>query len=101
MREVLLDLHQQFITERRYLKNVTEKTQAWYANAFKAFSGATDSRADIIGRITELRDRGVSATSVSTYLRCINAYLRWLHQEHGRDLIKIPKLKEEKRNRKS
>lgn len=31
------------------------------------------------------------------YLRCINAYFNWLHREHGKELIKIPRLKEEQK----
>ena len=30
----------EFMTERRYLKNVTPKTLAWYEQSFKAFDGA-------------------------------------------------------------
>jgi site-specific recombinase XerD len=87
----------QFITERRYLKNVSPKTIQWYEHSFKAFDGALASRSAVIARIAELRQRGVSAISVNTYLRCINAYFRWLHTEHGQELVKIPRLKEEQK----
>src|SRR5450631_1938595 len=79
-----------FITERRYLKNVTLKTLAWYQDAFKAFSGTLDDEAAIKHRIVELRTRGVSAISVNSWLRCINAYLSWKGEG-----IKLPRLKEE------
>lgn len=82
----------EFITERRYLKNVTSKTLAWYEQSFKTFDSALESEATIKQRIVELRNRGVSATSVNTWLRCINAYLRW----SGLNL-KIPRLKEEQK----
>jgi site-specific recombinase XerD len=79
----------EFITERRYLKNVTPKTLAWYGDAFKAFDGALDSEAAIKSRIVQLRTRGISPTSVNSWLRCINAFLNW-----NRAGFKIPKLKE-------
>jgi site-specific recombinase XerD len=82
----------EFITERRYLKNVTSKTLAWYEQSFKAFHGALESEAALKQRIVELRDRGVSATSVNTWLRCINAYLNW----NGAG-FKMPRLKEEQK----
>jgi site-specific recombinase XerD len=82
---------QQFITERKYLKNVTAKTLAWYTDAFKAFDGALEEAA-IKQRIIHLRSRGVSATSVNSWLRCINAYLRWQGTA-----IKIPRLQEEQK----
>jgi hypothetical protein len=35
-----------FIQERKYLKNVTPKTLAWYGDAFKAFQGALDAETE-------------------------------------------------------
>jgi integrase/recombinase XerD len=81
-----------FITERRYLKNVSPKTLLWYGDAFKAFGGALESEAAIKRRIVELRTRGISAISVNTWLRCINAFLNWSHAG-----FKLPKLKEEQK----
>jgi site-specific recombinase XerD len=84
----------QFIKERLYLKGVSPKTIAWYRDSFKAFENALD-RSAIIERIAELRNRGVKAVSINTWLRCVNAYFRWLHIEHGKELVRIPRLKEE------
>lgn len=86
-----------FIRERRYLKGVSEKTIMWYKDSFKAFEGSIDSKATIVNRISELKERGVKPISINTYLRCINAYFRWLHVEHGKPLVKIPKLREEQK----
>lgn len=87
---------EQFIQERTYFKNVTPKTVEWYRSSFHAFDGAMDSRANIGERIGKLRNAGVSATSVNTYLRAVNAFLRWSHTEgHAAELIRIPKLKED------
>jgi len=91
------DHTQQFITERKYLKNASRKTLSWYELSFRAFDGALDFKQTVIAKITELRHRGVSAISVNTYLRCIKAYFRWLHTEHGQELVKIAKLKEDQK----
>lgn len=88
---------ERFKQERKYLKNVTPKTLAWYQHSFKAFEGALGGKAAVTARITELRERGVSPVSINTYLRCINTYFRWLQQEHGADPVKIPRLKEEQK----
>jgi len=85
-------LPSQFIEERKYLKNVTEKTLAWYRDSFKAFEGALDSEASIKRRIMELRQRGVKAVSVNTWLRAVKAY--WLWQEKP---WAIERLKEEQK----
>jgi len=45
----------------------------------------------------ELRQRSVSPITINSYLRCINAYFRWLHDEYGKNLVTIPKLKEEQK----
>jgi integrase/recombinase XerD len=80
------------IQERKYLKNVTSKTLAWYEQSFRAFEGALESAQTIKQRLINLREKGVSAVSINTYPRCVNAYLKWT----GSDL-KIPRLTEEKR----
>jgi integrase/recombinase XerC len=86
----------QFITERSYLKGVSQATIQWYHSSFKAFKDGMDSKQAIIERIGALRKTN-SAISINTYLRCLNAYFRWRHEEHGADLIKIPRLKEEQK----
>ncbi|MGA2716633.1 MAG: hypothetical protein ABSG41_29885, partial [Bryobacteraceae bacterium] len=49
------DTVSEFITERKYLKNVTPKTLTWYGDAFKAFDSALESETAIKRRIVELR----------------------------------------------
>jgi len=70
---------EQFIQSRKYLKAVTPKTIVWYKCSFTAFDGAIDSKESINRRIIELRERGVSPITINSYLRCVNAYHRWLH----------------------
>jgi integrase/recombinase XerD len=93
------ELIESFIRERRYLKNVTPKTVAWYRDSFRAFDGAMDTRAGVLERVAKLRDRGVSATSVNTYLRCITAFFRWACAEGHLpgDPIRVAKLKQEQK----
>jgi hypothetical protein len=65
---------------------------------FRAFAGALDSKQAIVGRIAEIRQRGAFHITINnSYLRYINAYFMWLHKEHGEDLIRIPRLREEQR----
>jgi len=88
---------QDFIRDRQYLKAVSPKTIIWYGCSFTAFNGALESEEAVRQRIIELRQRNVSPITINSYLRCINAYFRWLHEEHGKDLITVPKLKEEQK----
>lgn len=82
---------QDFINERKWLKNVSPKTLAWYRDSFKAFEGC-ETEAAFKARIGELRGRGVAAVSVNSWLRCVNAYLKWRSIEY-----KLPRLKEEQK----
>src|SRR5215831_8754567 len=88
---------QDFIRERQYLKAVSPKTLIWYGCSFKAFENALESKESVQRRIVELRQRNVSPITINSYLRCINAYFMWLHREHGREIVVIPKLKEEQK----
>ena len=91
-------LVEQFIQERTYFKNVSPATVVWYRQSFRAFAGAMDTKAAVGDRIAKLRQAGVSATSVNTYLRAVNALFRWAHTEgHLVELIRIPRLKEEQK----
>jgi site-specific recombinase XerD len=84
----------EFITELKYIRNVSANTLELYEHAFRAFSNATANRAAVVARIAQLREKGLSAVSVNTYLRCLNAYFNWLHTQHQQERIRIPKLKE-------
>jgi integrase/recombinase XerD len=93
------ELIEQFIRERIILKNVTPKTVAWYRHSFKAFEGTFNNRSAIIERIGQLRERGVAAISVNTYLRCVNAFHRWANTEGHLvgELVHIPRSKQEEK----
>src|SRR5205809_3471805 len=88
---------EQFIRERMYLKGVSPSTVLWYRDSFRAFQDALHSKTAIVQRIGELTQRGVKPVSINTYLRCVNAYFRWMHEEHKAELIRIPRLKEEQK----
>ena len=90
-----VSLTDQFIQERKYLLAVTPKTVIWYGCGFKAFEGALESKETVNRRIVQLSERGVKPITINSYLRCINAYFTWLHKEHDKDLIRIPRLKED------
>ena len=83
---------QQFISERKYLFNVTPKTIIWYGCGFKAFEGALETLESAKPRVVELRERGVSSITVNSYLPCINAFWTWQDKDW-----KIGRLKEEQK----
>jgi integrase/recombinase XerD len=98
------DLFEQFLAQRRYLKNVTPSTIEWYETAFKALQRVQDSPAPAVTKaslqafVIALRQRGVKPISCNTYIKAVNAFCRWLHEEgHRPTRIELPLLKCEKR----
>ena len=65
-------LFQQFLDERRYLKNVRPDTIEWYETAFKAFRRALNDEAPPITKaslqsfVVKMRQRNVKPVSVNT-----------------------------------
>ena len=82
---------EQFIGERIYLKNVSPKTRDWYQSAWQAFRSTQQgagadaegpiSRADLAAFVIRLRERGVKPVSCNTWLRALNAFCRWTHEQ--------------------
>jgi integrase/recombinase XerD len=93
---------EQFVRDRRYLKGVSDQTVDWYWQSWKAYARVLDGRnpdqitkGDFLDRIEEMRHNRVSPTTINTYSRAANAFLRWLREEgHARAEVKIPHLKE-------
>lgn len=106
MPTTLSTLFGQFCRERQYLHNVTPKILDWYGCSWTAFSQHIDAELPN-DQLTEkmlkeaaigLREAGLKPVSINTYLRCINAWLRWMHQEgHMQERMKVTGPKTEQR----
>ncbi|HEY7792260.1 MAG TPA: site-specific integrase, partial [Vicinamibacterales bacterium] len=96
-------LFDQFVQERRYLKNVTPRTLRWYQEAFRAYratlppdSGPVPTKATLQHFVINWQERGLKATSCNSRIIALNAFCAWLHQEgHLPDLLKLKKLRVE------
>ena len=89
----LEQLFQQLLRERTYINNVTVSTREWYECAWNAFTAAqkdapdrngTDAlirKTDLQPFIVHLRERGVKPVTCNTWLRAMNAFYRWLHDQ--------------------
>jgi site-specific recombinase XerC len=96
----------QFLKERRFLKNVTDATLVWYRVAFANCTSviAVDPAAPLPRKATmqefvvRLRERGIRPVTCNTYIGAMNAFCRWLHDEgHARLRVKVAKLRVERR----
>jgi site-specific recombinase XerD len=78
---------EQFLAQRRYLKNVTPSTIEWYETAFKALQKAHQTstrgltKSSLQQFVVSLRQRGVKPISCNTYIKALNAFCLWLRDE--------------------
>ena len=78
-----------YVEDRKYIKNVSPKTLAWFNDAWKPFGPHLEPVLASGGRIGDglkaavaaLLESGVRPVSVNSYLTCARAYLNWLHSE--------------------
>jgi integrase/recombinase XerD len=97
-------LFEQFLAERRYLRNVTPSTLEWYQTAFKAMQKILGADLPPLTKsvlqqfVVTMRRRGMSPVSCNTYIKGVNTFCSWLHQEgHLAERLKLPLLKVEYR----
>jgi integrase/recombinase XerD len=99
-------LVEQFIRERRYLKNITLKTEIYYRNswdAYKRYTGSTElSKAQLTEWVVKMREKGIKPVTCNTWISGINAFCNWLYENsHLPERLKLSKLKVEKGGRKT
>jgi integrase/recombinase XerD len=99
-------LFDQFLLERKYLKNISPRTEYSYRNAKNAllrlYEGpqtlAELSQAALNRWIISMRQKGLSVVGCNVYIRTVNAFLRWLFNNKSVEtLLVIPRLKAEQR----
>ena len=97
-------LFEQFLAQRRYLKNVTPSTIEWYQTAFKALQKILGAdlppltKSALQAFVVAVRQRGVQPVSCNTYIKALNAFCLWLHEEgHLVERLQLPLLKVEQR----
>src|SRR5262245_48982421 len=95
-----LQLQQQFLTERRYLRNLTERSTGWYVGVFRRYSNLGDNASTLPtkGRLHQfvftLRECGVQPVTINSYRTALNALCRWMHEEgHLSERLTLPHLK--------
>ena len=96
-------LFQEFLTQRRYLKNVTPSTIEWSETAFKALQRSLGAeppltRSSLQQFVVSLRERGVKPVSCNTYIKALNTFCLWLREEgHLTERVALAPLRFERR----
>jgi len=69
---------EQFLKERRYLGNLSERSIEWYEQAFKWLPNENPTEAELKQTVIRMREEGLCARSINSYRTALNAYLHWL-----------------------
>ena len=93
---------QQFTEERKLLKNVSRNTLIGYKYAWRSFEPFIAECKDEKQLRKRLKDavmglmtaEELAPQSINNYIRVINAFLKWMHEEDGIPRIKLDKLKQ-------
>ncbi len=83
---------EQFIRERRYLRNVSPRTIEWYENSFRWLPSDTPTQEQLNEAVIKMREKGLKATGCDCAIRAINAYLKWSSSGLKIRPMKEPKL---------
>lgn len=79
-------LFEQFIKERRYFRNLSEIPLSFYTETYNYFNqvGAFDnlSKQSLQNAMITFRERGTGIGGINAYIRGVNTFPKWLHQEH-------------------
>lgn len=104
---MLSALFEEFIRERRLLKNITPKTENYYRQAWIAFEKYTNgeikatedlSAGKLSKWVVAMVEASVKPVSCNTYISALNVFLNWLHEnEATRKRFKIDLLKVEEK----
>jgi integrase/recombinase XerD len=91
----MISLFEQFLRERRFVKNSSQNTLLFYEQSFKAFNLHEPlTKGQLTERITVMREKGMKPSTVNCYIRGINSFLSWLHEnQHISEPLKIKQLK--------
>ena len=63
----------QFLKERRYLGNLSERSIEWYDQAFKCLPNENPTDAELKQTVIRMREEGLSPRSINSYRTALNA----------------------------
>jgi len=99
---MLQELFDDFKKEKTYINGVAKKTLTWYWCSFEAYKRVLKESSEIPTKqvltqfVIGLRQTELCITSCNNYIRGINSFLTWLHEnEHTKDRLRIKLLKDE------
>jgi integrase/recombinase XerD len=92
--EELMELFEQFLKDKIFLCNLSPRTIDSYRQAYAAFEKHKGelNKAGLKNFVINMREAGLSPGGCNNYIRSINSYLTWLHENGHTELLKIKQL---------
>lgn len=99
---MLDELFKRFVKEKTFLANVSPKTVRFYQQSYKAFKRTVGEqlpdRLMLNDFVIKLRESGMSAGGINVYIRGMNSFLSWLHENNlTNEKLRIKELKQEQK----
>jgi len=70
-------MYEEFLREKRYLLNVSERTLTWYEQALRWLPHPHPDQQQLKEIVVRMRERGLKPQSINSYRTAINSYLHW------------------------
>jgi site-specific recombinase XerD len=80
-RGTVLPLHDAFLKAGQFLRNWSANTLRTYEQGLRSLAIEAPSKTDLDQWVVRLRERGLTPGGVNMYVRSINSYLTWLHDD--------------------
>lgn len=99
---MISSLFEDFIKEKRYLNNLSERTLTSYrTDMFRRWIrhvGGMPTQAGINQFVIKMREEGLAISTCNITIRSLNSFLSWLHRnDHIPQNLKVKQLKQERR----
>ncbi|HEX8889503.1 MAG TPA: hypothetical protein VF779_10020 [Pyrinomonadaceae bacterium] len=92
------ELCDQFLREKLYLYNASPRTIKYLSNVLHVWRKHAElpTKDNLKEWVIKLIESGISPATVNSYIRGLNTFLTWLHNEKGIEKLRIKPIKEEK-----
>ena len=70
---------EQFIREKRYLSNVSQRTIEWYENSLKWLNSPDPTQDDLKDAVIRMRTKGLKPTGCNSVIQALNSYTHWVN----------------------
>jgi integrase/recombinase XerD len=93
---------EQFIHERKYLRNVSPRTTEWHGEALRWLGNPDPDEAALKDFVMRMREKGLRPVSCNSYISAVNSYLHWASDVGGVccaacSHLKVVRMKDEQR----